>query len=137
MFPSPCTVLICAYSKGECQLLSHVCLFVTLWTVVRQALLSLGFSSPQYWSELPCPPPGNLPDPGIEPRSPALQEDSLPSELPGKQQEKEISFKMLGLNFLSLDYLISLSLVDSRSEEKGRRGPYTHSNGYFPTSQTK
>ena len=43
-----------------------------------------GFSRQEYWSVLPCPPPGNLPNPGIEPRPPALQVDSLPTELPGK-----------------------------------------------------
>ena len=46
--------------------------------------LSMGFSRKEYWSRLPCPPPGNLPDPSTEPRSPALQADSLPSESPGK-----------------------------------------------------
>ena len=45
----------------------HVQLFATLWTVPRQDLLSMRFSKQQYWSGLPCPPPGNLPDPGIEP----------------------------------------------------------------------
>ena len=49
--------------------LSHVQLFVTLWTVVCQAPLSMGFSRQEYWSGLPCPPPGDLPDPGIEPMS--------------------------------------------------------------------
>ena len=49
-----------------------------------QAPLSMGFSRQKYWSGLPCPPPGDLPNPGIEPRSPALQVDSLPSEPPGK-----------------------------------------------------
>ena len=44
----------------------------------------MGFSRQEYWSGLPCPPPGDLPDPGIEPRSPALQADSLSSESPGK-----------------------------------------------------
>ena len=44
----------------------------------------MGFSRKEYWSGEPCPPPGDLPDPGIEPRSPALQVDSLPSEPPGK-----------------------------------------------------
>ena len=47
----------------------------TLWTVAHQAPLSLGFSKQEYWSGLPCPPPGDLPDPGMEPRSPALQAD--------------------------------------------------------------
>ena len=49
-----------------------------------QAPLSMGFSRQEYWSRLPFPSPGDLPDPGIEPRSPALQVDSLPTELSGK-----------------------------------------------------
>ena len=56
---------------------SRVCLFVTLWTITHQAPLSMGFSRQEYWSGLPCPPPGDLPDPGIEPGSPALQADTL------------------------------------------------------------
>ena len=48
---------------------SHVQLFVTLWTVVRQIPLSMGFSRQEYWNVLPCPSPGALPDPGIEPAS--------------------------------------------------------------------
>ena len=62
-------------------------LFSTLWTVAYQAPLSMGFSRQEYWSGLPCPPPGDLPDPGIEPtspESPALQVESLPTEPPGK-----------------------------------------------------
>ena len=54
---------------------SHVRLFVTPWTVAGQASLSMGFSRQEYWSGLPCPPPGDLPNPGIEPaflKSPAL-----------------------------------------------------------------
>ena len=58
--------------------------FLTLRTVAHQAPLSTGFSRQEYWSGLPCPPPGDLPDPGIQPASPALQVDSLPSESPGK-----------------------------------------------------
>jgi len=57
-------------------------LFTTLWTVAHQTPLSMRFSREEYWSGLPCPSPGDLPNPGIEPRSPALQADSLPSELP-------------------------------------------------------
>ena len=44
-------------------------LFVTLWTVARQSPLSMGFSRQEYWGGLPCPPPGDLPDPGIKPMS--------------------------------------------------------------------
>ena len=52
--------------------------------VARQAPLSMGFSRPEYWSGLPCPSPGDLPDPGIEPRFPTLQADSVLFEPPGK-----------------------------------------------------
>ena len=59
---------------------SHVQLFVTLWTVARQAPLSMGSSGQEHWSGLPFPSPGDLPNPGIEPWSPALQADALTSE---------------------------------------------------------
>ena len=64
--------------------LSRVRLFETPWTVAYQAPPSMGFSRQEYWSGLPFPSPGDLPDSGIEPGSPALQADSLPSELPVK-----------------------------------------------------
>ena len=53
----------------------------TPWTAACQALLSMGFSRQDYWSGSPFPSPGDLPNPGIEPRSPALQAKSLPTEL--------------------------------------------------------
>ena len=59
-------------------------LFVTPWTVALPAPLSMGFSRQEYWSGLPFPSPGDFPDPGIEPRSPALQADSLQSGPPRK-----------------------------------------------------
>ena len=55
----------------------------TPWTVACQAPLSMGFSRQEYWSGLPFPSPGDLPDPGIKPGPPALQADALPSEPPG------------------------------------------------------
>ena len=64
--------------------LSCVQLFVTPWTVAYQAPQSVEFSRQEYWSELPFLSPGDLPNPGIEPRSPALQADVLPSVPPGK-----------------------------------------------------
>ena len=64
--------------------LSRVQLFATPWTVAYQAPPSMGFSRQEYWSGLPFPSPGDLPEPGIELRSPTLQADALPSELPGK-----------------------------------------------------
>ena len=57
---------------------------MTPWTVAPQAPLFMEFSRQEYWSGLPCLPPGDLPNPGIKPRSPALQADSLPAEPPGK-----------------------------------------------------
>ena len=70
------------YVKVKVKSLSHVRLFVTPWTVAHQAPQSMGFSRQEYWSGLPFPSPGDLPNPGTEPRSPALQADSLPSEPP-------------------------------------------------------
>ena len=69
----------------ELWVLSHfsrVWLFATLWAVALQAPLSMGLSLQKFWSGLPFPSQGDLPDPGIEPRPPALQADSLPSEPP-------------------------------------------------------
>ena len=70
--------------KWKCESLSHVWLFATPWTAAHQAPPPMGFSRQEYWSGLPFPSPGDLPDPGIKSRSPALQADSLPSEPPGK-----------------------------------------------------
>ena len=73
------------------KLLSRVWLFATPWTATCQAAQSMAFSRQEYWSGLPFPSPGDLPDPGIELRSPALQADSLPSELPGKPLSIKVS----------------------------------------------
>ena len=68
------TMLLCVCV----QLLCRVQLIVTPWTVAHQAALPMGFPRQEYWSGLPFPPPEDLPDPGTEPSSPALQADSLP-----------------------------------------------------------
>ena len=68
--------------RKKVKSLSHVRLLVTLWTVAYQASPSVGFSRQEYWSGLPFPSPGDLPDPGIEPGSPTLQADALTSEPP-------------------------------------------------------
>ena len=68
--------------------LSRVRLFATPRTIAPQAPPSMGFSRQEYWSGLSFPSPGDLPDPGIEPRSPALQADALPSELKGLEAVK-------------------------------------------------
>ena len=94
LFATPWTVFCQAYlatrfSKQEywsvpVKLLSHVQLFAIPWTVAYQAPPSMEFSRQEYWSGLPFPSPGDLPILGIEPRSPTLQADALPYELPGK-----------------------------------------------------
>ena len=85
----------CSHTHGSCSLYLQPCLcvlgtqsglFVTPWTVARQAFLSMGFSRPEHWSGLPFRSPGDLPDPGIEPVSPSLQPDSLPPSQRGSPQ---------------------------------------------------
>ena len=68
--------------------------FSTPWTVACQAPLSMGFSRQEYWSGLPFPSPGDLPDPGIEPGTPALQADSLPLSHQGSPCLSIITFKI-------------------------------------------
>ena len=70
--------------RREKKSLSRVWLCVTPWTVAHQAPWSMGFSRHEYWSGLPFPSPGDLPNPGMKPRYPALEADALPSKLPGK-----------------------------------------------------
>ena len=69
--------IIIINSKSEWAL-SHVRLFVTLWTVANEAPLSMGLPRQEYWSGLPFPSPGDLPNPGLKPESPALQANSSP-----------------------------------------------------------
>ena len=73
--------------KVKVKSLSRVLLFATPWTVAYHASLSMGFSRQEYWSGLPFPSPGDLPDPGNEPRSPTLEADTLTSEPPGKRYD--------------------------------------------------
>ena len=84
--------------------------FANSWTVSHQAPLSLEFCRQEYWSALPFPSPGVLPDPGIKPRFPVLQTDSLPSEPPGKPQMDSKHIKI---------YLISLESKKQKLREKG------------------
>ena len=87
---------------------SRVRLFVTLWTTDYQAPLSLGFSRQGYWSGLPFPSPGDLPDPGIKPGSSVLQADSLLSEPPGKPE-------------VSVNILLILTLHRKEGERERRK----------------
>ena len=74
----PCSI------QWKVESLSRVQLFATPWTVAYQAPLFMGFSRQEYWSGVPFPSPGDLPDPGIKPGSPALQADAVLSDPPGK-----------------------------------------------------
>ena len=71
------------YSFNKLKLVAVISDSATLWTIAYQAPLLMEFSRQEYWSGLPFPSPGDLPDPGIEPRSPALQAEALQSESPG------------------------------------------------------
>ena len=80
----------CHILKVKLKPLSHVLLSAIPWTVAYQVSPSMGFSRQEYWSGLLFPSPGDLPNPGIEPRSLALQADTLPSEPSGKHILKEV-----------------------------------------------
>ena len=75
----------------------------------------MGFSRQEYWSGFPCPPPGDLPDPEIEPRSPTLQVDSLPSEPPGEPWKATVSITFKG------DAQMALHLGRGTGMEEGVR----------------
>ena len=79
-----CSLKKITSAKVKVKSLGRVRLFATPWTVAYQAPPSMGFSRQECWSGLPFPSPEDLPDPGIEPGSPVLQADTLPSEPPGK-----------------------------------------------------
>ena len=83
--------------------LSRVRLFATPWTAAYHAPLSMGFSRQEYWSGLPFPFSGDLPDPGIKPGFPTLQADALPSELPGKPYSETVCF--LAIQLLEAAYI--------------------------------
>ena len=93
--------------KVKVKSLSHVQLFGTPWTVAYQAPHSMGFSRQEYWTGLPFPSPGDLPDPGIEPWSPTLQADALTSEPPGKPNG-DSSFHLMYTDLVRVNCIILL-----------------------------
>ena len=118
-----CSTMLCQFLLDSevnqlcyAQSLSHVQHFATPWTAARQALLSMGFSRQEYWSGLPCPPPGDLPSPGIEIRQLSLQADSLPFKPPGKP-------KNTGED--------SLSLLQGSSRPRNRTGVSCTAGKFF------
>ena len=99
--PLPRTPVVFTEWSEWVKSLSRVWFFVTPWTVAYQAPPSMGFSRQEYWSGLPFPSPGDLPDPGIEPGSPALQADALTSEPPGKPcHASKVSLKVIPQRWL-------------------------------------
>ena len=112
-FPSPMHACMLSH-------FSSVQLCATLWTGAHQAPPSPGFSREESWSGLPFPSPGDLPDPGIEHRPPALQADSLPSEPPGKPWVSSVVMQthcITGLLCVTL-------LVTKGVRDKGNQGKY-------------
>ena len=103
--------------RKEGKSLSHVRLFAILWTVAHQAPPPMGFSSQEYWSGLPFPSPGDLPNPGIKPESPALQADALPSQPPGKPPSSICVQKC----FFEYPLLVSDTVLDAGNAEVRRR----------------
>ena len=100
---------------------SCVQLFVTLWTLALQVLLSMGFSRQEYWSALPCPPSGDFPDPGIEPMYPALQVDSLLLS----HQERPLYY----INIINISYIRDVSEKASHSSTLAWKIPWMEEPG--------
>ena len=97
---------------------------MTPWTVAYQAPLSMGFSRQEYWSGLPFPSPGDLSDPGTEPRSSTLQADALPSEPPeytmrnARLDEVQAGIKIAGRNINNLRYADDTTFMAESEELK-------------------
>ena len=103
-------VTVRTFTICEGKLLSCIQLFLTPWTVAHQAPPPMGFSRQEYCSGLPFPSPGDLPDAGMEPRSPALHADTLLSESPGKPL-LFVSGTKLTLLSTNIHYLVRFSSV--------------------------
>ena len=116
--------------KVKVNSLSHVQLFVTPWTIAHQTPQSMEFSRQEYWSGLPFPSPGDLPSPGFEPGSPALQVDALPSEPSGTPPSWGHSEKMAVCEagrMTSPDTRSASTLIlDFQSLERGERNFFCH-----------
>ena len=111
------------------KLLSRVQLFATPWAVAYHAPPSMGFPRQEYWSRVPFSSPGGLRDPGIEPGSPALQADALPSEPPRKPRFVWVSWisSVSSLDSLSLNFIFwglpGLKSVNGSVAERGGGRP--------------
>ena len=111
-------VCLCVYAH-TCML-SHVRLFVTPWTLAREAPLFLEFSRQEYWKGLPFPPPEDLPDARIKPRSPALAGGFFTTGLPGQRDSPAENRRVWGMRHKKFQYSeSSVSLKFSRSNQRG------------------
>ena len=114
-------LLLYPFLHFKVKSLSRFGLFATSWTVVHQAPPSTGFSRQEYWSGLPFPSPGDLPNSGIEPGSPALQADALTAELPAKP------IKLANIFLQTIDYwedrILLLGVVGWIIVPRGRPHP--------------
>ena len=99
---------------------SHVRLFVTLWTVAHQSPLSRGFSRQEYWSGLPCPPPEDLPNSGIEPVS--LTSPALADEFFTTSATREAPLLMYGKNQTNIVEQLFFNLKKRQAEDMGWGG---------------
>ena len=110
---------------------SHVRFFATLWTIAHQAPLSMGFPRQEYWSGLPLPSPGDLPNPGVEPMSLTLAGRFFATEPPGKPEfvyfkQPQMLSQYLWSQSCSSVYVTSETF---REEERGKLGFFTFSAG--------
>ena len=110
--------------KVKVKSLSHVRLFVTPWAVAYQAPLSMGFSRQEYWSGLPFPSPGDLPNPGIEPGFPTLEADALTSEPPGNQNKWLFFIRSIGTQTISLSS--QEAIWKGKIQKSSQTWPYHH-----------
>ena len=113
--------------ESACMLswFNRVRLFVTLWTVVHKAPLFMGFSRQEYWSELPCPPPRNLPNPGLEPSSltsPELAGRFFPTSSTWEAHKLKQWFSNINVHQNRLEKLFRLGLPGSLSRVSNRSG---------------
>ena len=120
-----CSLYMKVYMKMKS--LSRVQLFAAPWTVAYQAPASMGFSRQEYWSGLPFPSPGDVPNLGIEPRSPAFQADALTSEPPGKPKIRLVVMKeiftywgCLASTWLDLNFMLLAHSVFSSVQSLSR-----------------
>ena len=113
--------------------LSRVWLSATPWTAARQAPLSVGFSMQEYWSGWPCPLPGDLPDPEIKPRSPALQADCL--RLSHQGSPSDLTALCLCSAACGACFVIQTHLTLEKTDQRGSHLPRPHAGGRQPQAR--